>query len=127
MWIKKEVNEINIKTRTPIYKYVLMFSFLLILQITLYKFFGESHRFQLGIPQGSVSWDKVIDHIPKYLFSSAIYTFGVFFLTHLLKKQSKRNGIKYVCKECNTLSKVGGKCKCGADYIDIDLMMWVED
>ena len=128
MWIRKSDEEIlksNEKYKFNIFSFLAFFLFFFTLTFFFRKLSGNGYRGRLT-PSGPLSWSESISQIPSTIcFSLLICLLIYYFLKnkHKIKKQT------VICDKCNAVIRDNGngKCKCGGELINIDLMKWIDD
>ena len=141
MWVKKTEEEINafytkpeyvvgIKV-TPFNGAVLVFVILTILQMLGDLILGKSKgRFYLPADyvREKVRLSDLPSLLPGYL---AVSLMSAIFLWVILKKFGKNTRFSrtYLCQKCYRVKAADKnyKCECGGEYIEIDMMKWIED
>lgn len=129
MWIKKneqEIAEMQEKT-IPMLKKTMRFynalgmSFILLVFLFLHHKFGLSYFGKKPKP-----WNEVFALLPR-IFA---YSFLLFCVSYFFFFRNDPIEKTYICLSCqdktNNLKK-GMQCQCGGEYVDMDLLKWVDD
>ena len=126
MWIKKTKEELKQEPkRKPRY----IDSVLLASLVFVTLIFHFKTGFFRGGANDSLSWNELLYKVPYLILFSSV----IFLIVFLYQFRSKKNLLDgettYICDRCNNKKLDDGKydCKCGGEFIDINLMKWVED
>jgi len=120
--IEKSIIESNKNTR----KHQVKYYFVLSIMSFILQFVGHKTGFRGSRESSPMSWSEVIEIMPQMVLISL----SLLLVLYVFKVKVISEDKLYICPNCNSKKnniKRGIKCECGGEYVDMDLLKWVDD
>jgi len=128
MWIKKNTEELEISNKNDqLKKKIIKRKNLIIGGFTILLLQFLYHKFGFAVLETKPKdWNETFILFPRMILFTIV---GILFFELISFPKGKEDKI-YICMKCNSKKyniKGISNCNCGGEYIDMDLLKWVED